>query len=335
MREGHVVLGHLAFALEHMDRYGWLVVRSRSEDLALVGRDGRVAVDQLGENAAESLNAERERRDVEQEDVLHVAGEDAALDGSAHRYDFIGVHRTVGFLAEEFTDSFLDKGHTCHAADENDFIDLRCAHSGIGQCLAARLDGTLDKIGNHLFQLRTGKLGHEMLWAGGICSDEGKVDLRFHCRREFLLGIFGGFLQALQSHPVCRKVDAVHVFEILDQIFDDALVEIFAAQERVAVGGADFDDAVADFEDRDIEGTAAKVINRDLLVDLLVEAIRERSGSRLIDDALYVKTGDAAGVLGRLALGIVEICRYRDDGFSDHFAQIGFRVSLQLGENER
>jgi len=74
----------------------------------------------------------------------------------------------------------------------------------------------------------------------------------------------------------------------------------------VAVGGLDLEDAVAQFEDGDIEGPAAQVIDGKRLVFLLVEAIGEGGGRRLVDDAQDVESGDASGVLGGLALSVVE-----------------------------
>ena len=59
---------------------GGLVVGRGGEHLALLGRDGGVAVDQLGEHAAPRLNAERPRSDVEQQQALDVAAKHAALD---------------------------------------------------------------------------------------------------------------------------------------------------------------------------------------------------------------------------------------------------------------
>jgi hypothetical protein len=47
-REAAVVRGHLALALEHVDRHEALVVDARREDLAALGRDRRVARDELG-----------------------------------------------------------------------------------------------------------------------------------------------------------------------------------------------------------------------------------------------------------------------------------------------
>src|SRR5215211_5612053 len=70
LAERLVVERHLRLALEdvHLDRR--LVVLRGRERLGLLRRDRRVALDQLREDATLRLDAERQRRDVEQEDVL-------------------------------------------------------------------------------------------------------------------------------------------------------------------------------------------------------------------------------------------------------------------------
>ena len=62
-----VVSGHFTLTLEYAYRHGALVVFGGREDLALVRRDRGVAVDQTGEDTAQSLDAKRQRRHVEQE----------------------------------------------------------------------------------------------------------------------------------------------------------------------------------------------------------------------------------------------------------------------------
>ena len=91
LAERLVVGRHLALALEHVDLDRRLVVLGGREDLRLAGRDRRVALDQLGHHAALGLDPERQRRDVEQQHVLDVAGEHAGLDRGADGHDLIGV----------------------------------------------------------------------------------------------------------------------------------------------------------------------------------------------------------------------------------------------------
>ena len=80
VRERLVVVGHLALALEHVDVDERLVVDRRREDLGRARRQRGVARDQAREHAAHRLDAERQRRDVEQQHLLDLAGEHAGLD---------------------------------------------------------------------------------------------------------------------------------------------------------------------------------------------------------------------------------------------------------------
>src|SRR5205814_6889049 len=86
----------------------------------------------------------------------------------------------------------------------------------------------------------------------------------------------------------------------LGQVIDDAQVEVLAAEEGIPVGREHFKLALAvdlgDLDDRDVEGAATEVVDRDLAVaSLLIEPVGERRGGRLVDDALDREAGDAAG----------------------------------------
>ena len=99
--ERPVVGGHGALALEDVDLHAGLVVRRGAEDLALAGGDGGVARDERRSHAAQGLDAEGQRRDVEQEDVLDLALEHAGLDGRADGDHLVRVDALVRLLAEE------------------------------------------------------------------------------------------------------------------------------------------------------------------------------------------------------------------------------------------
>ena len=116
---------------------------------------------------------------------------------------------------------------------------------------------------------------------------------------------------------------------------DDRLVEVVAAEVVVTRGRLDLEDAVADLEHRHVERAAAEVEDEDRLVGLLVEAVGERRGGRLVDDALDVEAGDLAGVLGRLALVVVEVRGDGDDRAVDGLAEVGLGVGLQLLQDHR
>ena len=103
----------------------------------------------------------------------------------------------------------------------------------------------------------------------------------------------------------------------------------------VAVRRLDLEDAVAELEHRHVERAAAEVEDEDRLVGFLVEPVRECCRGRLVDDADDVEAGDLAGVLRRLALGVVEVRGNGDDRVRDRLAEIGLGVGLQLLQDHR
>ena len=125
------------------------------------------------------------------------------------------------------------------------------------------------------------------------------------------------------------------LLELVGDVVDQRLVPVVAAEVGVAVGREDLEDAVADVEDRDVEGAAAEVEDGDLLVLLLVEPVGQGGGGRLVDDPRDLQAGDLAGVLGGLALAVVEVGRHGDDGLADLVAEVALGRLLQLAEDQR
>ena len=78
----------------------WLSAAVENTSLLRVGNGG-VALDQLGEHAAQRLDAERQRGHVEQQHVLHFAAQHAALHRRADRDHFVRIHALVRLLAEQ------------------------------------------------------------------------------------------------------------------------------------------------------------------------------------------------------------------------------------------
>ena len=83
-----------------MSTLGWLS-EAVEKICVCAGGDGRVAVDHLGRHAAQGLDPQRQRGDVEQQDVLDLAAQHAGLDGRADRHDLVGVDALVRLLAVE------------------------------------------------------------------------------------------------------------------------------------------------------------------------------------------------------------------------------------------
>ena len=153
--------------------------------------------------------------------------------------------------------------------------------------------------------------------------------------RQLDLGLLRGLLQALPGDLVLRQVGAVLVLELLDQPVDDPGVPVVTAEAVVALGGLHLEDAVADLQQGDVERATTEVEDEDGLVGAaLVEAVGQRGGGRLVDDAVHGQTGDLAGLLGGLALGVGEVRGDGDHGVGDLLTEVGLGVPLQLLQHE-
>ncbi len=328
----HLVVGrHLALALEHPDGHRVLIVFRGGEHLALLGGDRGVAIDDAGEHPAQRLDAERERRHVEQQHVLDVALQHAGLDRGADRHHLVRIDALVRLLAEQLLHHFLHFGHAGHAADQHHLVDLGGRKARV---LERLLDRLLHQIVDQRLELGARQLHGQVLRPARVGGDEGQVDLGLGGRGQLDLGLLGRLLEALERELVAAQVDALLLLELVGQVADQAHVEVFAAQEGVAIGRLHFEYAVADLEDRDVEGAAAEVVDRDGAALLLVESVGERGRGRLVDDAQHLEAGDLAGVLGGLALGVVEIGRHRDDGLVDRRPEMGLGRLLHFLQDE-
>ena len=277
---------------------------------------------------------ERQRSHVEQQYVLHVAGQHRALHRRADRHHLVGVDVARRFLAEEGLHRVDDLRHARHAADQDHLGDLARRHAGVLQRGAAWVERLGDQVVDQAFELRPRQLHHQVLRPGGVGGDERQVDLGLARGRQLDLRLLGGLLEPLQRELVAAQVDALLLAEFVREVVDDAGVEILAAQEGVAVGGLHLEHTVADLEHRDVERAAAQVIDRDRSGGLLVHAVGERRRGRLVDDAQHVEAGDAAGVLGRLTLAVVEVGGNRDHRLADRLAQIRLGGLLHLAQDE-
>jgi hypothetical protein len=312
-----------------------LVVVGGAERLRLLGRDRGVARDERGHHAAERLDAERQRRHVEQQHVLLLAGEHAALDGGADGDDLVGVHAAVRVLAEELLDDLLDLRDARRAADEDHLVDLVGAEPGVLERHLHRRDRALHEVVDELLELGARELDVEVLGARLVGRDEGQVDVGRLGRRQLHLRLLRGLLEALERHRVLRQVDALVALELLHEPVDDALVEVVAAEVGVAVGRLHLEDALGELEHRDVVGAAAEVEHGDGLFLLLVEAVGERRRGGLVDDAQHVEPGDLAGVLGGLALRVVEVGRHGDHGLGHRVAEVVLGGLLHLLQDHR
>ena len=329
-----VVRRHLALALQHLDADLGLVVRGGGEGLGLLRGDGGVAVDEAGEDAAEGLDAERERGDVEEENVLDVTAEDTALDGGAHGDNLVGVDTLVGLLpGEELLHNLRHLGHAGHAAHEEHLVDLRSGDAGVLQAAAAGVLRAVEEGTHELLELGARHAHRHVLGPGGVSGDEGKVDVRGHCGGQLNLRLLRSLAQALHRELIPAEVNALLLLKVGGELVEQRGVEILAAKEGVAVRRLHLEHAPGDLQDGHVEGPTAEIVHRHETL-FLVHAVAQRRGGGLVDDAEHVEARDLTGILGRLALRVVEVRGNSHHRLGDGMAEVGLRSLLHLLQHE-
>ena len=315
----------------HLNR--GLAVRRGGEDLALRARNGGVAVDQAGEHAAHRLNAQRQRGNIQQQHVLDFAAENAALNRGADGHALVRVDVAVRLLANHLADSLLHRRNTGRAADQNHAVNLIGGQAGVTQRVLHRGDGRFHEVAGQFIELRAGQGDIQMLRAGRVRRDERQVDVGAHHAGKLDLRLLRRLFEALERHTVGLQVDVVFLLELGSEVVDDTLVEVIAAQTGIAVGGQHLEHAVADLQQAHVERAAAEVVNQNLVGIVLVKAVGQRGGRRLVDDAQHFEARDAARVLRRLTLAVGEVRRDGDDRLRHGFAEVRLSVRLQLHQD--
>ena len=305
-----------------MDVNSRLIVGGSGEDLALLGRDRGVSLDQLGGYSAQCLDGQRQRSYIQQQHVVNLARQYAGLNGSADSYALIRVDALERILAGNLLNGFLYGRDSGGTADEDNLGNIGVGNAGVSHGLSHRFDRSLYQMLGELNEFGSGQIHVHVQRAVSRYGDERQVDVGGLRAGKLFLGFFCSFFESLQRHLVGSEIYAVFFGEVVSQIVHDHVVEIVAAQVGVADGH--------------VERAAAQVIDEDLVGALfLVEAVGQRGGRRLVDDSLYVQSGDSAGVLGGLLLRVGEVSRYGDYRFGDFLAQIAFGVIFELGEDHR
>jgi hypothetical protein len=90
-------------------------------------------------------------------------------------------------------------------------------------------------------------------------------------------------------------------------------VHVIAAKGGVPPRSQHLEDTPAQAQDGDIEGAAPQVVDGVKAIRVPVQAIGDRRRRGLVEQTQDLEPGQAGGVLGGLALSLVEIGRYRDD----------------------
>merc|ERR1719223_45054 len=156
------VLGHGAFALEHLNQHGLLVVLVCGENLVLLSGDNRVAVDELRHDTADSLDTHGEWADVKQQNrvglLAALTRQHTTLNSGTVRDGLVGVDTLVRLLAvEEVLQQLLHLRDASGAADQDELVNLILTHVTVLHDLVNRAERLAEEVVAELFEAGAGE----------------------------------------------------------------------------------------------------------------------------------------------------------------------------------
>mmetsp|Transcript_21253 Transcript_21253/g.59095 ORF Transcript_21253/g.59095 Transcript_21253/m.59095 type:complete len:204 (+) Transcript_21253:1085-1696(+) len=192
-------------------------------------------------------------------------------------------------------------------------MDAALVHLGILEDLLHRVHALPEQVHVQLLKPGTGDGGEE------VHALVQRVNLHrgLSAGREGALGTLTSSAQASHGTGVGSDVLLVLPLELLDKVVHEAVVEVLTSEVGIASSGLYLEYALLNGQQGHIEGTTSKIKDQDVALSsggvLLVKTVSNGSSCRLIDDAQHVEASNGTGVLGGLALGVVEICGDSDD----------------------
>jgi hypothetical protein len=303
--EDVVILGKRSLTLEDLDENHGLVVGSGGEDLALAGRDGGVAGNQLGHDTTSGLNTEGKRVNIHKDDTgsTLLTGKNTGLNSGTESDSLIGVDTLGSLLVEEVLNELLNLGDTGRTTDENNVVNVGLLHLGVLENLLNRLHGLLEEVNVELLELGLGEGLGEIL----ASVESLNLDTSALLRRQSTLGLLGLTLELTHGLEVLGDVDVVLLVVLLGEVVDDTLVEILTTKVGVTSGSENLEDTIVNGEERNIESTTTKIVDNDLALTVgLVKTVGDSGGGGLVDDSEDVETGNDTGVLGSLSLVVLQ-----------------------------
>merc|ERR1719160_758839 len=189
---------------------------------------------------------------------------------------------------EEVGKELDDLRDTGRAADKDDVVDLVLRHLRVAEDLLDRLHRATEEVHVELLEASAGDRREEVdaleervdldrglgrRGEGALRTLAGGAEAAHGARVAgdvllvLLIGLGGGGVRGsvggvLRGSVGCvlRCMHAAYLaLELLDEVVDGAVVEVLAAQVRVARGRLDLEDALLNREERHIEGAAAEV----------------------------------------------------------------------------
>lgn len=223
---------------------------------------------------------------------------------------------------EEVAEELLDLRNTGRSTDQHDLVNLALINAAVLEDLLDGLQGSAEGLAVKILETGTSERRVEVLSVEeGVNLDRGLGSVG-----QGALRTLASRPQATQSAGVAREIFLSFSLEFLLQMLEDVGVEVLATKVGVTGGCLDGEDTALDIKQRHIESTTTQIVDQN--VTLLgglsgAETVGNGGSGRLVDDTKDIQASDGTGVLGGLALVVVEVGRDSDDGLLDLLAELG------------
>ena len=201
----------------------------------------------------------------------------------------------------------------------------RAGQVGIVQGPLHAVHGAVQQRLNQLLVLLAADLHVQVQRLAVLLGDELLLDAGERVIRQLPLGRLDGPQHAGLGDQVGAQIDAVLLPGTVADVLEQQIVEVVAAELRVAVAGQHLDDAFLGLHDGHVEGAAAEVVDEHAAQLALAGVVGQRGGGRLVEDAHHFQPGQLAGLARRLALGVVEVGGHGDDRLVDRLPELRAR----------
>ena len=289
----HVLQGVRILALVDLDVRLLLVLEDGVEDLGARRRQLAVAPDEGHElvrvghavELSRRAGAEGVRRDVDQHGLHVLPHLDPRLHPGPERDAQVGVHFAVRFLPQALREDGGDPRDAGGPAHQQHAVELARAHVGVLERPRHRLEGAVDEGCDVVFEIGAAQLVREMPGLPAHRADVVFLDEHPGLGRQLDLGSFGRAPEPrLQETVVAGALDAELRLDVGVEPLEDQRVEVVAAELVVAGGGQDLDHALLDPHHRNVERSAAEVVDEERAAPGGAALVGERGGRRLVDD---------------------------------------------------
>ena len=187
---------------------------------------------------------------------------------------------------------------------------------------------------NHAFVAFAGDLQFEMQRLAAECDQCFFTHRRLGLETQPAFGFFGRPPDAGAGHGmVPPQIDAIVVLKGREQMLGQQVVEVVTPQLVISVTGQHFGDIAFQSHDRDVESSAAKVINHGIVPAAF--SIGQTCRRRFVQDAHGLEASQLGRFSRGLPLRVGKVSGHGDDRLFDRLLECPAGPSGEFAQNQR